>query len=253
MKKRIAYLTFLVIFYSCNKESKLIWEDNFDGTVLNEQIWNFELGNGCPDNCGWGNNEKEIYTKSNHKIENGYLIITIKKEDSIYTSTRITTKAKKEFQYGRIEARAKLPQGQGLWPAFWMLGSNISEVGWPMSGEIDILEYVGREPKTVYTSLHTQNSHGNTINSKKTFIEDIEQGFHIYAIDWTKDKIDFYVDEKLVYTFAPQEKTTEVWPFDQPFYILINMAIGGNFGGFEIDDTVLPQKFIIDYVRVYKN
>ena len=253
MKKRIAYLIFLVIFYSCNKESKLIWEDNFDEANLNEQIWNFELGNGCPDNCGWGNNEKEIYTKNNHKIEDGHLIITIKKEDSVYTSTRITTRGKKEFQYGRIEARAKLPVGKGLWPAFWMLGSNISEVGWPMCGEIDILEYVGREPKTVYTSLHTQNSHGNTINSKKTFIEDIEQGFHIYAIDWTKDKIDFYVDEKLIYTFSPQDKTTEVWPFDQPFYILINMAIGGNFGGFEIDDTVLPQEFIIDYVKVYKN
>lgn len=235
-----------------NNSKKLVWEENFEGNQLNENIWNFELGNGCPNICGWGNDESQIYTKKNHKVENGYLIITANYDDTIYTSTRITTKNKKEFQYGRIETRAKLPQGKGLWPAFWMLGANISEVGWPKCGEIDILEYIGKEPDYIFTSLHTQDSHGNTINTKKTKIETIEEGFHIYAIDWNKEEIAFYVDSNLVYTFKPEEKNENTWPYNQPFYFLINMAIGGNFGGPSIDNTVLPQEFSIDYIKVYQ-
>ena len=145
-----------------------------------------------------------------------------------------------------------MPIGKGLWPAFWMLGSNIDEVGWPLCGEIDILEYVGREPETIFTTLHTSDSHGNSKNTKKDKIPGIEEGFHIYGIDWSKDKIDFYVDNKLFYTFQPENKTVEVWPFDQPFYFLVNMAVGGHFGLQEIDDTVFPQEFIIDYIRVYQ-
>ncbi|WP_445457618.1 glycoside hydrolase family 16 protein [Flavobacterium sp. HNIBRBA15423] len=235
-----------------NNSKKLVWEENFDGNQLNENVWNFELGNGCPNICGWGNNESQIYTKKNHKVENGYLIITANYDGTTYTSTRITTKNKKEFQYGRIETRAKLPQGKGLWPAFWMLGANISEVGWPKCGEIDILEYIGKEPDYIFTSLHTQDSHGNTINTKKTKIETIEEGFHIYAIDWNKEEIAFYVDSNLVYTFKPEEKNENTWPYNQPFYFLINMAIGGNFGGPSIDNTVLPQEFSIDYIKVYQ-
>lgn len=235
------------------KKGKLLWEENFDGTALNESVWNFELGNGCPNICGWGNNERQEYTNTNHAVKDGYLTITAKKEGDKYTSTRITTRDKKEFKYGYIEARAKIPTGQGIWPAFWMLGSNIGEVGWPKSGEIDILEYIGKEPDMVFTSLHTQDSHGQTINTKKTEIKDIEEGFHTYAINWTKDKIEFFVDGKPVYTFAPKDKTVEVWPFDQPFYFLINVAVGGNFGGPEVDDSIFPQQFVIDYVRVYAN
>ncbi len=251
MKKII--LTLLIINLSVAQQTKrkLVWEDNFNGKTLNEKIWNFELGDGCP-NCGWGNSERQLYTKENHKLVDGKLVIKAIKVNEKYTSTRITTKAKKEFQYGRFEARAKLPIGKGIWPAFWMLGSNISQVGWPKCGEIDILEYVGKEPDIVFTSLHTQNSHGNTFNTKKTKIENIEEGFHIYAAEWSKDKIDFFVDNNLVYTFNPKNKTDDIWPFNQPFYILINMAIGGNFGGPEVDDTIFPQEFIIDYVRVYK-
>ena len=245
-------LILLIVFMSHNPKSKLVWEENFDGNSLNEEIWNFELGDGCPNLCGWGNNESQIYTKTNHKVENGYLFITARKKDSIYTSTRITTKNKKEFKYGRMEVRAKLPLGKGLWPAFWMLGANISEVGWPLCGEIDILEYVGREPHTIFTSLHTQDSHGNTINSKKEIIEGIEKGFHLYAIDWSKEKIDFYIDDSLFYTFSPNEKNTEIWPFNQPFFFIINLAIGGNFGGLEIDDSIFPQEFVIDYIKVYQ-
>lgn len=252
MKHFLSSLLLLSSLFSFAQDKKLIWEENFNGSELNTTIWNFELGDGCPSICGWGNNEKQIYTNSNHTVSNGMLTIEIKKENENYTSTRITTAKKKEFQYGRIEARAKIPVGKGIWPAFWMLGSNIKEIGWPKCGEIDILEYVGREPHMAYTSLHTQDSHGNTINTKKTTISNIEEGFHLYAIDWTKDKIVFLIDDKEVYTFQPEPKNENTWPFNQPFYIIVNAAVGGNFGGHEIDDTIFPQKFEIDYIRVYQ-
>ena len=252
MKHFLSSLLLLSSLFSFAQYKKLIWEENFNGSELNTTIWNYELGDGCPSICGWGNNEKQIYTNSNHTVSNGMLTIEIKKENENYTSTRITTAKKKEFQYGRIEARAKIPVGKGIWPAFWMLGSNIKEIGWPKCGEIDILEYVGREPHMAYTSLHTQDSHGNTINTKKTSISNIEDGFHLYAIDWTKDKIVFLIDDKEVYTFQPEPKNENTWPFNQPFYIIVNAAVGGNFGGHEIDDTIFPQKFEIDYIRVYQ-
>ena len=250
--KKIIFILFLSnLAFAQGQERKIVWEENFDGNKLNESHWNIELGDGCP-NCGWGNNERQLYTKDNHSVKDGLLTIVAKKDGEKYTSTRITTKSKKEFKYGRIEARAKLPVGHGIWPAFWMLGSNISEVGWPQCGEIDILEYIGREPDMVFTSLHTKDSHGNTINTKKTKFETIEEGFHIFAAEWNKDKIDFFVDGKLVYTFSPANKTNDIWPFDQPFYVIVNMAIGGNFGGPKVDDSIFPQEFILDYIRVYE-
>jgi beta-glucanase (GH16 family) len=255
MKTTILVAILLLSFsFSCAQETKrkLVWEENFEGKKLDETVWNYELGNGCPSICGWGNNERQVYTKINHKLKKGKLTITAKKEKETYTSTRITSAGKKEFQYGRIEARAKLPVGEGIWPAFWMLGSNINNVGWPKCGEIDILEYVGKNPHLVYTSLHTQDSHGETINSKKIVFPKIEEGFHIFAVDWTKDKMEFFVDDKLVYTFQPEVKNENTWPFNQPFYIIINMAIGGNFGGPEVDDSIFPQEYILDYVKVYQ-
>ena len=248
-------LLLLIGFNFCfaqKSNRKLIWEENFNSTTLDETVWNYELGNGCPNICGWGNNELQVYTKNNHLIKEGNLVIKALKDQNGYTSTRITTKDKKQFQYGRIEARAKLPLGLGLWPAFWMLGSNISEVGWPKCGEIDILEYVGREPNKVFTSLHTEDSHGNTINTKKTEIKKIEEGFHLYAIDWTKDKIEFFVDNQSVYTFSPEIKNENTWPYNQPFYFIINVAVGGNFGGHNINDAIFPQEFLIDYIKVYQ-
>ncbi|MCL9770056.1 glycoside hydrolase family 16 protein [Flavobacterium sp. HXWNR69] len=233
------------------QSKKLVWEENFNEAKLNDAAWNIEMGDGCP-NCGWGNNERQLYTNSNHRIENGNLIITAKKEQNKYTSTRITTKNKQEFKYGRVEARAKLPQGKGIWPAFWMLGANISDVGWPKCGEIDILEYVGKEPNFIYTTLHTNDSHGNSKNSKKTKIDSIEEGFHVYAVDWNEQKMEFYVDDLLVYTFQPQVYNENIWPFDQKFFIILNMAIGGNFGGPEVNDAIFPQEFIIDYIKVYQ-
>jgi beta-glucanase (GH16 family) len=251
MYKLIAILLLSGTVFSQQTERKLVWEENFDGKTLNDKVWNIEIGDGCP-NCGWGNNERQLYTDKNHRLENGNLVISAKKDGDNYSSTRINTKGKKEFQYGRLEARAKLPLGEGLWPALWMLGSNFSEKGWPKCGEIDILEYVGREPNTVYTTLHTQDSHGNSINSKKTIIPAIEEGYHVYAIEWTKDKIDFFVDKDLVYTFQPKIKNENTWPFDQPFYFLVNLAIGGNFGGLKVDDTVFSQEYFIDYIKVYQ-
>lgn len=231
---------------------KLMWADEFNQPSLNLDHWSIKLGDGCPNLCGWGNNERQIYTDTNHLMRNGNLVIQAQLQDGQYTSTRITTKDKVAYTYGYFEVRAKLPTGQGVWPAFWMLGSNITKVGWPLCGEIDILEYVGKEPGEIFTSLHTQASHGNTINSKKTKLPKIEEGFHVYGADWNKDHIEFFVDGKSVYTFIPKNKSQEEWPFDQSFYLLLNMAIGGNFGGPEVDDSIFPQEFIIDYVRIYK-
>jgi beta-glucanase (GH16 family) len=252
MKKLVFILSSTVIGFAQQANRKLVWEENFNGKKLDEKVWNFELGNGCPNNCGWGNNEKQLYTDKNHTLKDGKLIINVTKNGDAYTSTRITTAGKKEFQYGRMEARAKIPVGKGIWPAFWMLGSNISKVGWPQSGEIDILEYVGRDPHQAYTTLHTQDSHGNSKNSKKTEIKNMEEGFHVYAIEWNADKIEFFVDDLSVYTFQPEVKNEDTWPFNQPFFFILNVAVGGNFGGHDVDDTIFPQQFVIDYIRVYR-
>ena len=252
MKKLIIALLICSTVFGQQVEYKLVWEENFDGETLNDQAWNIDIGNGCPFLCGWGNNERQLYANENYKIANGNLVITAQKNGDQYTSARINTKSKKEFQYGRIETLAKLPVGRGLWPTFFMLGSNYAETGWPKSGEVDILEYVGREPNIVFTTVHTQSSHGNSINSKKTTIPDIEEGFHLYAIEWTKDKIDFFVDKDLVYTYQPAVKNVNNWPFDQPFFLILNIAVGGNFGGPTIDDTIFPQEFSVDYIKVYQ-
>ena len=234
------------------QERKLVWAEEFNGKRLDESVWSFDLGDGCPELCGWGNREKQVYTRANHTLADGKLYIHAKKADTHYTSTRITTKGKKSFQYGRFEIRAKLAVGEGLWPAFWLLGNNIDQVGWPLSGEIDVLEYVGRAPEEIFTTLHTQAAHGDYANSKTTKIPKVEEGFHVYAAEWNSESIRFYVDDVLVYTFAPAQKTEAIWPFDQPFYLLLNLAVGGHFGGDKIDNSAFPQAFVIDYIRVYQ-
>ncbi len=240
------------VFTLSNSSDALIFEENFEGTQLNQKHWNYDLGDGCPQLCGWGNNERQIYTKENVEVKDGKLIIIATKEGDIYKSGKITSKNKIEFQYGTIEVKAKLPKGYGLWPAIWMLGEDISEVGWPRCGEIDIMEYVGKEPHIIYNSLHTPRSFGNTINSKKTCISAIEEGYHLYKSVWTKEKIDFYIDNQLTYSFNPITKDKDHWPFDKPFYMIINLAIGGNFGGPEVDDSIFPKQFFIDYIKVTK-
>lgn len=229
----------------------MVWSDEFSEDQLDTTVWNYELGDGCPDRCGWGNRERQFYTKDNHHIADGKLVITVKKNNDVYTSTRITTKNKQYFRYGRIEARAKLPVGKGLLPAFWMLGQNIDAVNWPACGEIDIMKYRGHKPGEVSTSLHTKASYGTTASTEETLFSDIEEGFHRYAVEWTPENIDFFVDDQWVHTVEPDDRTVEAWPFDKPFYLLLNLAVGGSYGGPEIDDSVFPQNYIIDYVRVY--
>ena len=234
-------------------EPTLVWSDEFDGTTLNLDNWTYELGDGCPNLCGWGNNELQEYTDDNHRLEDGMLIISAKKgSNSNYTSTRIKTKGKQEFQYGRIEARVKVPSGAGMWPAFWALGNDIETNSWPNCGEIDIVEYVGKNPGQIFTSVHTPSSYGNTVNSMITNVPNVEEDFHNYAVEWNENFIDFFFDDTRVYTYSVQTKNQNTWPFNKPFFLIINLAIGGNFGGPVANNIQFPREFIIDYVRVYQ-
>ena len=240
----------LVLVSTACAQEKIIFEEDFNADTLNMEVWNYEEGDGCPDLCGWGNNEKQIYNRDYVALEDGKLVITAEKKGDTYYSGKINSKDNVEFTYGVIEVKAKLATGKGLWPAIWMLGADISEVGWPASGEIDIVEYIGREPGIVFTSLHTPASHGNTINTKKTKIADIEEGYHTYKAVWTPDYIEFFVDGNQLYRFTPENYNEEEYPFKKDFYFLINMAVGGNLGGAEIDESALPDKFYVDHIKV---
>lgn len=269
MKKLTSLLftvSILILSFSCNtpptkqevaknerivEQPKLLFQEEFSGTTLNNSVWNYDLGNGCPNLCGWGNNERQLYTEENVTIKDGQLCIKATKNDSTYKSGKIHTKDKFEFMYGVVEVRAKLPKGHGLWPAIWMLGNDIDTNTWPACGEIDIMEYVGKEPHVIFTSLHTPSSFGNTVNSKKTKVTNVEDDFHVYTMKWTKDAITFHIDKEEVYTYNPKEKNEKTWPYDKPFYLITNMAIGGNFGGPEVDDSIFPKEFLLDYIRVY--
>ena len=233
------------------KPLELVWSDEFDGTELNLENWSFELGDGCPDLCGWGNNERQVYTDSNHRLEDGFLTIAAK-NDGGYTSTRIISKGKKEFQYGRFEARIKVPSGGGLWPAFWALGNDIDQNSWPDCGEIDIMEYVGREPGKIFNSIHTRSSFGNTVNTKTTEAPNVEDDFHLFSMEWNLTSIEFFYDDELVYIYSPTVRNYENWPFNKPFFLILNLAIGGDFGGSIDTDLEFPREYIIDYVRVYQ-
>lgn len=237
------------ILTGCSQE-KVIFEEDFNGDSLDMSVWNYEEGDGCPNLCGWGNNEEQIYDRNYVEVKDGNLVITALKKDGKYYSGKINSKDNVEFTYGVIEIKAKLATGKGLWPAIWMLGADISEVGWPASGEIDILEYIGREPEIVFTSLHTPASHGNTINTKKTRIKDIEEGYHTYKAVWTENYIEFFVDGQQLYRFTPEKYDDKHYPFKKDFYFLINMAVGGNLGGAEINDEALPDKFYVDHIKV---
>ena len=251
MKRPYSFLILcLVMVSTACAQDKIIFEEDFNSDTLNMEIWNYEEGDGCPNLCGWGNNEKQIYNRDYVALEDGKLVITAEKKDDTYYSGKINSKDNVEFTYGVIEVKAKLATGKGLWPAIWMLGADISEVGWPASGEIDILEYIGKEPGIVFTSLHTPASHGNTINTKKTKVANIEEGYHTYKAVWTPDYIEFFVDGDQLYRFTPENYNEEEYPFKKDFYFLINMAVGGNLGGAEIDESALPDKFYVDHIKV---
>lgn len=242
------------------KKKHLIWADEFKGTGLPDDTkWSFDTqGNAT----GWGNNEKQFYTTekpSNAYVKKGYLHIVAKKEkreSKDYTSARLITSKKFSFIYGRIDVRAKLPQGRGTWPAIWMLGENIGTKGWPECGEIDIMEHVGYEPDSLYGTVHTEayNHVRGTQMGKAIYLPEPYSKFHVYSVDWNKDRINFLLDGKVYHTFRNDYKSEAEWPFDHPFYIILNLAVGGNWGGKNgIDDSIFPQTFVIDYVRVYQN
>lgn len=232
---------------------KLMWSDEFDYSGKpDEKKWGFDLGDGCP-NCGWGNNEAQLYTNElkNSYVKNGVLTVEAIKKEGKWTSARLTTQGKFGFAHGRIEFRAKLPAGKGTWPALWMLGESVKTEGWPACGEIDIMEHVGRNPTVVQSAMHTQSNYGNTINKGDTKVIDFDKEFHIYGAEWSAEKIDFFVDDKVFYTYNPTVKDKNTWPLDSPFYVIINIAIGGNLGGHDIDPTLTSVKMLVDYVRVY--
>ena len=239
------------------QKRKLVWSDEFNYTGLPDSTkWSYETGN-----SGWGNNELEYYTgyrPENARVENGRLVIEARREDykgASYTSARLLSRNKGDWRYGRIEVKAKLPQGRGMWPAIWMLPTKWSYGGWPHSGEIDIMENVGYIPDTVYGSIHTGafNHKIGTQKTKGVFRKDLSSNFHVYAIEWNEKEINFYIDDEKYQTFQNDHQGSEHWPFDQAFHVLLNIAVGGGWGGKKgVDDTAFPQRMEIDYVRVYQ-
>jgi beta-glucanase (GH16 family) len=238
----------LALHASAPKGYRLVWADEFNTNRIDTTSWSLQTG----DN-GWGNRELQYYTPAgNAEVTRGSLVITARREGNKYTSARMVTRAKRVFTYGYFEMKAKLPKGTGTWPALWMLGQNIKEVGWPACGELDIMEHVGKNPGQVHCSIHNPSGHGETPYTGIIRLPDLFNTYHLYAMEWTPEHISFLVDGKLVYNYAPKEKNTANWPFDKPMYLIFNVAIGGNWGGPVVDDSCLPQSMTIDYVRVYQ-
>ena len=225
---------------------QLVWSDEFNGTIGPD--WVFETGAG-----GWGNNELEYYRQENATIENGNLVITAKREDfggAHYTSARMKTQGKRSWTYGRMEARIKLPVKQGTWPGWWMLGSNISSVGWPASGELDIMEQINTG-NTVYGTAHWQAANGSQADYGNSLVT-TPGDYHVYAIEWDADYIKWFVDGTQYHIMQITGGTGNTQAFAKDFFLLLNMAVGGNWPGFTIDDASLPAKMYVDYVRVYQ-
>lgn len=236
--------------------NEVVIQDEFDTDgVPNSAIWGYDIGTGAN---GWGNSELQYYTdrKENVTVQNGYLIITARKESfqgSSYTSARVLTKGKFDQKYGRFEARIRLPWGQGIWPAFWMLGADIDTNPWPGAGEIDIMEFRGQEPSTILGTVHGPGYSGGESISKSYTLKNgrFDTGFHVFGIEWAPDYVNFYVDDVLYNQITPADVPGE-WVFNKPFFILINLAVGGSFVGSPNSETVFPQTMLVDYVRVYK-
>lgn len=264
MMKQLILCTVFLVFISMNTYAQceqLIWQDNFDGSNLNLSNWDYEYGDGCPELCGWGNAELQHYTDQpeNITVSNGTLKITAHKNTGTfpeYTSSRIRTKGLATFQSGRIEARIKMPIGQGLWPAFWMLPEDFNYGSWPLSGEIDITEMLGQEPSISHGTIHygakwpMNQYQGNSIDLGGAALHD---DFHTYAIEWEQDEIRWYLDNQLFSTKTKDNLGSFPWRFDQDFHLLLNVAIGGNWPGYPNASTPFPQSMEVDYVRVYEN
>ena len=237
-------------------ESTPFWADEFNTDGAPDATrWGYDTGG-----SGWGNNELQYYTSStnNAKVENGKLVITARKESMSgmnYTSARLVSKNKGDFLYGRVEVSAKLPSGRGTWPAIWMLPTDWAYGGWPASGEIDLMEHVGYDPNNVHFSIHTQ-AYNQSIGTQKTGslqIPTAMTAFHQYRLDWTPYAVRGFFDGQQVFTFVNDGKGYASWPFDKRFHLLLNVAVGGNWGGAQgVDTTIFPAAMEIDYVRVYK-
>lgn len=241
---------------------KLVWSEEFNYNGLPDTSkWGYDHGNGCPNLCGWGNHELQHYAwdrKENARVEDGHLVIEARKEEMggmKYTSARMVTKNKGDWKYGRIEVRAQVPKGKGLWPAIWMLPTNWEYGGWPLSGEIDIMENVGYWPDSIMGTVHT-NAYNGMLGTQKTKGINIPapySAFHVYAIEWTAVEIVFFVDGKEYNRFRNEHKDFATWPFDKAFHLVLNIAVGGDFGGkYGLDESVFPQKMLVDWVRVYQ-
>lgn len=261
MKQLTLFLFAALLLCSCqtNLEYELVWSDEFDYKGLPDgDKWDYDtIGN----SWGWGNNELQHYTVArteNARVEDGLLIITALPEDGFpkaYTSARLTTKGKGDWLYGRVEVRAKVAKGKGIWPAIWMLPTENTYGAWPKSGEIDIMEHVGYEPDSLYFTVHTE-AFNHTLGTQKgnaVYLPDAEDEFDTYAIEWVEDKCDFFIDERKVFTFDKEGDASHKWPFDQPFHLLLNVAVGGDWGGkYGVDENIFPATMEVDYVRVYK-
>jgi len=241
---------------------RLVWSDEFDYNGLPDpKKWGYDVGG-----HGWGNKELQFYTearKENARVENGKLIIEARRdswEGHEYTSARLVSKGKGDWTYGRIEVRAKLPSGRGTWPAIWMLPTGHEYGGWPSGGEIDIMEHVGFDPDVVHFSIHTK-AYNHKINTQKTAtikVDDARSGFNVYTVEWTPEEIRGYVNKKQYFTFKNERLTNQAadfqqWPFDKPFHLLLNIAVGGTWGGAHgVEENIWPQRMEIDYVRIYQ-
>jgi licheninase len=241
---------------------QVVWADEFDGDgAPDPSKWAYEVGG-----SGWGNNELQFYTDAraeNARVERGVLIVEARRErwqGRDYTSARLTSRA--GWTYGRIEARARLPRGRGTWPAIWLLPvrGSYGTGGWPDNGEVDIMEHVGFDPGVIHASVHTRayNHVDRTQRSAQTTVPDAQDAFHVYAVEWSREEIRAYVDDRQYFAFKneragnPQADWRQ-WPFDRDFRILLNVAVGGNWGGQQgVDDTIWPQRLEVDYVRVLR-
>lgn len=235
-------------------EWKLVWNDEFEGDSLDRSRWVFDLGG-----SGWGNNELQFYTDrpENARVADGMLVIEARREDWLgrdFTSARLKTQSLHAWTYGRIEARMKLPTGQGIWSAFWMLGEDIVTAKWPASGEIDIMENIGA-PYTVYATIHGPGySGGDGIGASYNLPNGtVTDGFHVYAVEWEPEEIRWFVDDVQFGSVTPNDLPNgKEWVFDHPFFVLLNVAVGGNWPGNPDDTTTFPQTMLVDYVRVYQ-
>lgn len=247
--KTIIFLTFLIAInpVATSQNWNLVWQDEFNNGISSD--WVFETGN----NSGWGNEELQYYRRENAVVENGKLVITAKRENfggQQYTSARMKTQGRRKFKYGKVEASIAMPSGQGLWPAFWMLGSNITSVGWPACGEIDIMEHVNSESE-VHGTIHWQDDKGNyALYGGHTDVN--INNYHVYSVEWNEKSIKWFVDGNQYHEVNTSNGINGTSEFHNDFFLLFNLAVGGKWPGFSIDNSKIPASMYVDYVRVYQ-